>query len=557
MQNSRGNIDHHPSEEVSALERLYARKPWYRVISQKLGLQAKLVIAFVLMIVLALGGFLLLSVRETGERMVGEVNGQARQISLALGALASDSLQNARTDHLKAVATDLIRGSSNVVEVVFYDATGKPVAGHSRDGQQPGPFDPKNTSSLGQVVHTRDRVGERVGMISPVFSSQDQRIVGFVHVDITTEQHAKQVLSAARTALQVGVVLVLLTIPGVWLLVRRIFLPIRLLLQAARQIAGGNLECRVETDRPDVIGDLARAFNDMSRTVRHQQEALRQANLKLGDANRDLESKVEQRTVQFESANKRLSAEIAEKEDFLRAVSHDLNAPLRNISGMVTMLLMKKKDTLDADTMHRLDRIKKNVEVETDLINELLELSRIKTRRQAMEPVNLEEMIWDLRGMFENDLKTQDIHLIVDTALPTLHAERARVRQVFQNLIDNAIKYMGDGETKEIHVGCQIRLSEAEYYVRDTGVGIDAEDVSKVFFVFRRGKNTALQNVTGKGVGLASVKSIVETYSGKIWVESELGKGSTFRFTINGQYVPATNGGSRTNRAIESRAEAA
>jgi hypothetical protein len=76
--------------------------------------------------------------------------------------------------------------------------------------------------------------------------------------------------------------------------------------------------------------------------------------------------------------------------------------------------------------------------------------------------------------------------------------------------------------------------------VRDTGIGIDPEDISKVFFVFRRGKNTAACNVPGKGVGLASVKSIIETYNGTIWVESELGTGSTFRFTINGKFVGGT-----------------
>jgi hypothetical protein len=76
--------------------------------------------------------------------------------------------------------------------------------------------------------------------------------------------------------------------------------------------------------------------------------------------------------------------------------------------------------------------------------------------------------------------------------------------------------------------------------VRDTGLGIEAEEVDKVFFVFRRGKNTVAQNIAGKGVGLASVKSIIETYGGRIWVESTVGQGSTFRFTVNGAHVPAT-----------------
>src|SRR5205823_620700 len=102
-----------------------------------------------------------------------------------------------------------------------------------------------------------------------------------------------------------------------------------------------------------------------------------------------------------------------------------------------------------------------------------------------------------------------------------------------------AIKYMGEGTVREIHIGSVVGHNETEFYVRDTGIGIDPEDIGKVFFVFRRGKNTATCNVPGKGVGLASVKSIIETYSGTIWVQSELGKGSTFRFTINGKFVPS------------------
>jgi signal transduction histidine kinase len=153
-----------------------------------------------------------------------------------------------------------------------------------------------------------------------------------------------------------------------------------------------------------------------------------------------------------------------------------------------------------------------------------------------MEVVDLNVLVNDLAGMFENDLRSKGIELLMDTPLPHLNCEKARLRQVFQNLIDNAIKYMGDGPVKKIRVGCAVRSDEAEFYVKDTGIGIDADDLSRVFVVFRRGRNAA-QNVAGKGVGLASVKSIIETYNGTIWVESKPGQGSTFRFTINGRYV--------------------
>ena len=103
------------------------------------------------------------------------------------------------------------------------------------------------------------------------------------------------------------------------------------------------------------------------------------------------------------------------------------------------------------------------------------------------------------------------------------------MRQVFQNLIDNAIKYMGDGPTQRDPRRLHGAADEAEFYVRDTGIGIEPEDLDKVFFVFRRGKNPAVQNVAGKGVGLASVKSIIETYSGH-----DLGREPARR----GQHVP-------------------
>jgi signal transduction histidine kinase len=271
--------------------------------------------------------------------------------------------------------------------------------------------------------------------------------------------------------------------------------------------------------------------------VRAQQEQLTEANAQLADVNVDLENKVHQRTAELLNTNQRLSNEIAEKEEFLRAVSHDLGAPLRNIAGMASMLLMKKRDVLDEEMIHRLERIQKNVEVETSLISELLELSHIKSRRGRMEVLSVAGLLRELAGVFEEDLRGRQIALVQDTPMPELRCERNRMRQVFQNLIDNAIKYMGDGSAREIHIGCRMLATEVEIYVRDTGMGIEPADVGKVFQVFRRGRSSALNEIPGKGVGLASVKSIVETYDGRIRVESQIGQGSIFRFTIHARFL--------------------
>ena len=90
---------------------------------------------------------------------------------------------------------------------------------------------------------------------------------------------------------------------------------------------------------------------------------------------------------------------------------------------------------------------------------------------------------------------------------------------------------------RQIRIGCELRQFEAEFHIADTGLGIEEEDLGKIFFVFRRGKNSQASQTAGKGIGLASVKSIVETYGGRIWAESRPDHGSTFHFTINGQYV--------------------
>ncbi len=529
---------------VRAILRLNAA----RGVSQRLGLQGKLIICFMMLLTAALGGSHWVFLRESRAALRQGASQRAICVAQTLAMASRIPLDNYDKEELGRMAREFVK-NENIVNVAFADSGGTVLAAycpdpdfHWQDLTPDGRVDPQQllkprqgkSKVLGSYVTVTAPVVRTIPNHDPDVRMSTTRLVGYVTLS-TSEQDEEAGLSRVYGVLvMVGCGVLLLTFPAVYALVRRIFLPIRQLVGATNQIAEGDLDTRVDIDRPDLIGTLARSFNHMVQQIKQQRQDL-------ANANHDLEEKVKQRTSQFEAANKRLKAEIAEKEDFLRAVSHDLNAPLRNISGMATMLLMKSRDKFDSEIIHRLERIQQNVQIETDLIAELLELSRIKTRRQKMESVEIEALVHDIGGMFENDLKSRRIELIVDTPLPVLHCEKARLRQVFQNLVDNSIKYMGEGLTREIHVGCVMRSSEAEFYVRDTGIGIDPEDQDKVFFVFRRGKNTATQAVPGKGVGLASVKSIIETYEGSIWLESQIGQGSTFRFTINGKFLPRSS----------------
>jgi signal transduction histidine kinase len=542
----------------------------WRRLTWRSGLQGKLIFSFSLLLMIALTTTSTVFVGKSHSILSDIVGEQARQISQTL-AMAAESAYEAKDEaQLKQLGKDLLR-SRNIVLVAFFDTTGRPLASACRDPE----FNASDWVMFKQLLDNTQQLmkvreeflpalGDFVQITVPVFNTRATRslnarkegpdialdagtqLLGYLTVGISKNYEEAQLQRVSWMGVAVGGLVFVICLPLASGLVHRIFLPIRELASAANRIAHGDYDARVATERPDEIGALARSFNEMAHRVKDHQKALQIANESLAEANRDLEEKVVQRTAELESSNRRLSSEIAEKEDFLRAVSHDLNAPLRNIAGMATMLLMKYRERFDDDIIHRLERIQKNVEVETDLIAELLELSRIKTRRQRMEPVDVDVIVRDLAGVFEDDLRRRGIALSVEGTLPLLVCEKARLRQVFQNLIDNAIKYMGergDGAARDIRVSCRLREDEAaEFAVRDTGIGIDREDLAKVFYVFRRGKNSAEMNVAGKGVGLASVKSIIETYNGRIWVESELGKGSTFRFTIHRKFVPALGG---------------
>jgi signal transduction histidine kinase len=539
---------------------------WKQFLAE-IGLQGKLILAFSLLLMIGLSTSSWMFVKKSRETLEDILGEQARQISQTLAMAAATPYANDDMKELDRLGKELLKGR-NLVLVGFFDPDGQPLAVSCRDPEFAtkkvrGMSDLGGTQNLMQVQQRfYPTLGPFLQINAPVFDMNwdhdGPRLLGYLTVGISQNSEEAQLHRVSLLGVGVGCVIFVLSLPMASGLVHRIFLPIRQLVTATNRIASGDYDAHVATQRPDEIGMLARSFNEMVLRIKEHQDQLRVANEHLADANRGLEERVKQRTRELEHSNARLSSEIAEKEDFLRAVSHDLNAPLRNISGMAAMLLIKYRERFDDDIIHRLERIRKNVELETDLIAELLELSRIKTRRQRMEQVDLNALLNDVRDIFENDLKQKQIALVVETGLPILMCEKARLRQVFQNLIDNSIKYMGDGEAREIEISHRVGEDGIEFQVRDTGIGIDPEDLPKVFYVFRRGKNTAEVNVPGKGVGLASVKSIIETYDGRIWVQSEVGQGSTFRFTIAKKFVPSLGGNGKhvDSEADESAREA-
>lgn len=214
------------------------------------------------------------------------------------------------------------------------------------------------------------------------------------------------------------------------------------------------------------------------------------------------------------------------KSDFIHTVSHDLRSPLTSILGYTE--LIERTGPLNTNQQEFLQRLQGSIQHITTLVNDLLDLGRLEagfdTRREI---VQLESVLKYSLDMFDAQIKKKDIKLVVDidAGLKALRANPIRIRQMLDNLIGNAIKYTQDEGL--VHVSISMQENQVILKVEDSGFGIPADEQGRVFEKFYRATNT-VEDVQGTGLGLAIVKSIVDSHQGRVWVESTVGKGSSF-----------------------------
>jgi PAS domain S-box-containing protein len=235
-----------------------------------------------------------------------------------------------------------------------------------------------------------------------------------------------------------------------------------------------------------------------------------------------LEQKLEEHIQKLEETNK-------EVENFVYAISHDLKSPLISIQGFISALISEHGEKLDEQGKFYLERINKNSGLIDDLITDLLELSRIGRTTRPFEKVNAAEVVKETCDEFSHRFKNIKFRV---KKLPVIYCEKNRIIQLFNNLIENSIKYMGTPEEPFVEIGCADAGGEWQFYVKDNGIGIPKEYQSKLFKPFQRIPSEKTRDVKGTGLGLAIVNKIVDYHKGRVWVESGEGKGSTFYFTM-------------------------
>jgi two-component system, NtrC family, sensor kinase len=296
--------------------------------------------------------------------------------------------------------------------------------------------------------------------------------------------------------------------------------PIQALQTGVARIGAGALNHRIEIHTSDEIGLLAHDFNKMSAALQ--------------EAYATLENRVAERTKELAIANHRLEEASRHKSIFLASMSHELRTPLNSIIGFSEVLQERLFGDLNEKQAEYIEDILSSGRHLLSLINEILDLSKVEAGRMELDPstFDLPSAIDNARIFVREKAMKHGITLDVDIdkQLGDFTGDERKIKQILLNLLSNAVKFTPEGGRIGIHA---IPIDGAvEVSVSDTGIGISPEDQARIFEEFRQVGGDYAHKSEGTGLGLTLAKKFVELHDGKIWVESEVGKGSTFTFRL-------------------------
>lgn len=293
---------------------------------------------------------------------------------------------------------------------------------------------------------------------------------------------------------------------------RQISGPILALAETAKAVSDRHdYTVRAHKHGDDELGVLTDTFNRMLAQIQEQ--------------NALLERRVRERTAELESANDELEA-------FCSSAAHDLRTPLRAITGFADVLLDPRSTIATAEAQRHLQMIRDGSGQMSALINDLLAFSRLGRQALTRQAVDLNELCHEAYGALETERHGRRVELRV-RPLPRTEGDPALLRIVFLNLLSNALKYTRPREMAVIEIGAteDAEAKRPVYFVRDNGVGFDMGDAEKLFGVFQRLHHA--HEFEGTGVGLATVRRIIDRHGGRIWAEATPGAGATFFFTLS------------------------
>jgi signal transduction histidine kinase len=410
----------------------------------------------------------------------------------------------AATEFLRALKT-----KPHIVAACFYTKHGHFFAGYSRDGEA--------VDCMADPTWNGYRFEQGHLLLShPIVEKGSPIGTLYLRSDL------QEMRTRIQPYLWIVLLVVVTSVAGTFVLAevlqRRISAPILALALTAKIVSESkDYTVRALVYTRDELGLLAEAFNAMLSQIQDRDMAL----LKM---NEELEQRVQERTAELRAANRELEA-------FSYSVSHDLRAPLRAITGFSRILLEDYAPQLPDEAQRYLKIVDNGGQHMGQLIDDLLAFSRLGRMELRKQPVATADLVRQVLEDLQAGPSGRQVEITLGDLLPC-RAEPSLLKQVFANLLQNALKYSRQRDVAHIEVGCWEHDGEQVYFVKDNGVGFDMQYVNKLFGVFQRLHRA--EEYEGTGVGLAIVQRIIHRHGGRIWAEAAIDQGATFYFTLEG-----------------------
>ncbi len=545
----------------------------------RLGLRLKIIayISLVVILTATVLGWFLIS-RET-ERLASQLEEKGKVFARNVASASEYGVLTGDERIFKNIIDGLMR-EKDVAYCIIYDSAGRPLANtptlpHEIPGVSPSAAYKVNENALKTdetltqaftkdirktpvydiaepiVTHkARDLSGEE--LMFGLDESRPQSVItekiGVARIGISLDSMNKAIEETRLTTLQVTVLVILFAIIGATIfLVRLIVDPVQQLVAATERVAYGDLDKPVEISTNDEIGELGFSFNKMTKDLKRYRTEIEKHS-------RTLEQTVHERTKALRLMNEELYKtnyeleKVSEhKSQFLANMSHELRTPLNAIIGFSEILFDQSFGELNEKQSSYAENVVVSGKHLLQLINEILDLAKIESGKMnlQLETFSVASAISEIMDLARGLAVKKEISIRqhLSPTLISLTADRNKFKQIFYNLISNAIKFTPSGGLIEVTTDIvgdfeladdenPVLKRNAEFCVKDSGIGIDKADQERIFQEFQQVDGSYSREHEGTGLGLALTRKLVELHGGSIWLESEKDKGSTFYFTI-------------------------